>query len=410
MHRSKKFTNYLDNFCKKDECDKNDHNKLMTNITNDYCRTHHLHPCIYQPFVPLNKPIDNTSDNKLDLSFLDNYDSSIFTSNTDVEPLIKTKDVFIDTEVTSINDLLKIIDTYGYEDDTQYNIDLKALHNIKEELTLFNNMVGMETIKTSVMNQLLFFLQGLELDNENNSDFKHTIICGPPGTGKTEIAKMIGKMYSKIGILKNNTFKKVTRSDLIAGFLGQTAIKTHKVVTDCLGGVLFIDEAYSLAAPDSSDSFSKECLDTLCELLSDHKNDLMVIIAGYEDDMANTFFKVNRGLESRFIWKFCMEPYSADNLMHIFVKKVLESGWSVDIENEVLRKWFTKNHKQFVHYGRDMEQLFTYVKIFHGRRIYGKDKKLRKNINVCDLTCAFDNFEKNKKKNDIPYYLQNIYV
>ena len=136
----------------------------------------------------------------------------------------------------------------------------------------------------------------------------------------------------------------------------------------------------------------------------------MVIIAGYEDDMAKTFFKVNRGLESRFIWKFCMEPYSADNLMHIFVKKITESGWSIDIGNEVLRKWFTKNYKQFVHYGRDMEQLFTYVKIFHGRRIYGKDKNLRKKITVWDLTSAFENFEKNKKKGDTPYYLQNIYV
>ena len=81
-------------------------------------------------------------------------------------------------------------------------------------------------------------------------------------------------MYSKIGILKKNLFKKVTRSDLVAGYLGQTAIKTKNVIKECVGGVLFIDEAYSLAAPDHHDSFSKECIDTLCEALSDCKDDI----------------------------------------------------------------------------------------------------------------------------------------
>ena len=260
------------------------------------------------------------------------------------------------------------------------------------------------------MNQLLYFIQNLGSGDAGNGDFKHTVICGPPGTGKTEIAKLIGKMYSKVGILKNNVFKKVTRGDLIAGYLGQTAIKTNKVVTECIGGVLFIDEAYSLAAQDGNDSFSKECLDTLCEALSDHKNDLMVIIAGYEDDLNGTFFKVNRGLESRFIWKFRMDPYTADELMRIFEKKIADNGWQLNIDSPILRAWFTRNHKKFVHYGRDMEQLFTYTKIHHSRRIYGKPTDLRKKITIDDLTCAFDVFETNKKKEAVPDYLQNIYV
>ena len=105
MHRSKKFTNYLDNFCKKDKCDKNDYKMLMTNITKDYCKTYHIHPCINTPTVSPLKDVDNLH---LDLSFLDNYDSSSFISNVTPEPLVKTKDVFIDTEVTSIEDLLNI--------------------------------------------------------------------------------------------------------------------------------------------------------------------------------------------------------------------------------------------------------------------------------------------------------------
>ncbi|NBR98478.1 MAG: AAA family ATPase, partial [Betaproteobacteria bacterium] len=117
--------------------------------------------------------------------------------------------------------------------------------------------------------------------------------CNRDGTGKTEIAKIIGQIFSKLGILKKGTFRKVTRSDLIAGYLGQTAIKTNDVINDCLGGVLFIDEAYSLGNSEKKDSFSKECIDTLCEALSNHKDNFMVIIAGYENELKECFFNYN---------------------------------------------------------------------------------------------------------------------
>ena len=121
-------------------------------------------------------------------------------------------------------------------------------------------------------------------------------------------------MYSKIGVLKTNNFVKVTRQDLIAGYLGQTAIKTAKVIEEAKGGVLFIDEAYSLANSEKEDSFSKECLDTICECLSNYKDDLMVIIAGYEDELNTTFFRVNKGIESRFIWRLPLEMFNFNRL------------------------------------------------------------------------------------------------
>ena len=123
-------------------------------------------------------------------------------------------------------------------------------------------------------------------------------------------------MYSKIGILKKNVFKKVTRSDLVAGYLGQTALKTNDVIQSCLGGCLFIDEAYSLVNNDL-DSFSKECIDTLNESLSRYKDNLMVIIAGYEKELNEIFFTSNPGLESRFIWRFKITPYTAKELFEI---------------------------------------------------------------------------------------------
>ena len=123
----------------------------------------------------------------------------------------------------------------------------------------------------------------------------------------------------------------MTRSDLVAGFLGQTALKTKDIIKECLGGVLFIDEAYSLGSQEKRDSFSKECIDTLCEALSDHKDNLMVIIAGYETDLNECFFKSNQGLNSRFTWRLKIDNYNAADLHNMFIKKINDSGWSITL-------------------------------------------------------------------------------
>jgi hypothetical protein len=312
-----------------------------------------------------------------------------------VEILPREK-IDIQANVHNISDLLHIIETNEYNDKCAYNIDLKSLHNIKSELMQMNSMVGMQSLKTSILDQLLYFIQNLHIGKD--FDFKHTVIYGPPGTGKTEIAKIIGTMYSKLGVLKNNVFKKATRNDLVAGYLGQTALKTKKVITECLGGCLFIDEVYSLANQDFNDSYSKECIDTLCESLSDHKDELMVIIAGYEEDVNNTFFKANRGLDSRFIWRFRINDYTHKELMQIFKKKVADNDWKMDCGDPVkLEQWFSRNHSAFKNYGRDMELLFSYTKISHGRRIYGKPDELRKIITLEDLDNGYAILLKNTK-------------
>jgi len=387
MNKSKKFINYLDEHATKNDMNYLEYDVLMDNIEHQY----------YNNIDILNpnqkKKIKKHNEIK----------------HNEIKDL-KTNKVIIDNSIHNLSDLIDIINTHQYDTNTEYNIDLKSLHNVKDELIALNDMIGMETIKKSVLDQMLFFIQKLDIDLNGNSDYKHTVIYGPPGTGKTEIAKLMGNMYSKLGILNKNVFKKVTRSDLIAGYLGQTAMKTTKIIDDCIGGVLFIDEAYSLASNDNGDSFSKECLDTLCEKLSDHKNDLMVIIAGYEDELKNTFFKVNKGLESRFIWKFNMDKYDAKELQQIFKKKVLESGWKLDCDTTILNKWFETNYKVFVNYGRDMEQLLTYIKISHGKRIYGKDIGLRKKIIMEDVKNAFKIFKNNRENNELPKHLQNFYV
>lgn len=320
-------------------------------------------------------------------------------------PTVPKKKLVIDTDIKTLRDLLDIVRDHPYSPDIESNLDLKALYNIRTELDEIDRMIGMASFKESLLDQLLYFMQGLHLNREQ--DFKHLVIYGPPGTGKSQVAKLIGLMYSKMGILKNGTFKKVTRNDLVAGFLGQTALKTQKVIQECLGGCLFIDEVYSLGSGyeggsggDGSggggDSYSKECIDTLCEALSDHKDDLMVIVAGYEADVKESFFKVNQGLPSRFIWRFTVDEYNADELRRIFLQKVEYNGWTMGPDQEWLIKWFTDKKSNFTHFGRDMELLFTYTKIGHGRRIYGKDEDLRRKLTMADMDRGYKQFLKNR--------------
>lgn len=301
--------------------------------------------------------------------------------------------IHIDSNINSLKDLLNIIEKYTYETNKEYNIDLLALHKIKTELKQLESMIGLESLKTCILKQLLYFIQGFAEDTKNG-DYKHTVLTGPPGTGKTEIAKLMGVMYSKIGILKNNTFKKVTRTDLIAGYLGQTAIKTRKVIDECIGGVLFIDEAYSLQ-PD--DMYAKECVDTLCEALSDHKKDFMVIIAGYQKNLQDTFFKINTGLNSRFIWRFNIEEYTHNELYSIFKQMVIDREWHTE-DSKITVKWF--QDKEFKDNGRSMEQLFLLTKIAHSKRIYGKDSSMKKKINLEDLQEGYKMFQENMKTNN----------
>ena len=304
------------------------------------------------------------------------------------------KKLVIDGPITTLRDLIRILETHPYSPEVEANIDLKALHNIREELVEIDGMIGLATFKETLLDQLMYFMQNLHVNREH--DYKHMVIYGPPGTGKTQVAKLVGTMYSKLGILSNGVFKKVTRNDLVAGYLGQTAIKTAKVVEDCLGGCLFIDEVYALGTgvqdggKDDGDSFSKECVDTLCEALSNHKENLMVIVAGYEQDVNESFFKVNPGLPSRFIWRFTMDEYRPEELMRIFIQKVEYNQWSMgSIALPPLTEWFTKNKSHFPYFGRDMEQLFTYSKIAHGRRIFGKPPEERKIFTMVDIEQGF---------------------
>jgi len=336
-------------------------------------------------------------------------------NSIETKKIEKTKYLKIEREVNNIDDLLNLINDYPYSEDTEYNINLEGLHKIHTSLLDLKNMIGMTSIKENIIDQILYFIQDL---HKSNGDFMHTVIYGSPGTGKTEMAKIIGQIFSKLGILKKGSFKKVTRSDLIAGYLGQTAIKTRDVINECIGGVLFIDEAYALGNNEKRDSFSKECIDTLCESLSNHKEEIMVIIAGYEKELNECFFSYNQGLESRFTWRFKTDEYKGEDLYHIFLKKVKDIGWSVslDADKKINKEWFEKNILYFKFFGRDIETLLAKTKIAHSRRVFCKPIEEKSKLTINDLENGFKLFLKNdevKKRKDedvSKYILKTMYV
>ena len=279
-----------------------------------------------------------------------------------------------------------------------YNNDMERLINCLTSLEKINNLVGMDELKKIIVDQVLFFSQNL-----NSNEMMHTCLTGPPGVGKTTLGKILAELYCSMGFLKTDNFKVVTSADLIAGYIGQTALKTKKVLLQSLGGVLFIDEAYSLGSGDIDRGFSKECIDTINQFLSENTSNFIMIIGGYHDDLDRCFFSLNNGLRRRFPWIYDIKNYSINNLKEIFIYQVNESKWDFDEqlkENNynLLEKLFKENETLFTENGGDTLCLFDKSKIFHSRRVFGKNKNLKKTLNIVDINMAMVLHKTHKSK------------
>jgi hypothetical protein len=156
----------------------------------------------------------------------------------------------------------------------------------------------------------------------------HMVFVGPPGTGKTTVARLVAQIFHALGLLSKGHLVEVDRTELVAGYVGQTAIKTDACVKQALGGVLFIDEAYSLAGGSDQD-FGGEAIETLLKLMEDNRDDLVVIAAGYRDRM-ETFIDSNPGLRSRFTRFIDFPDYTPDELTTIFTRLAGDEGYSLD--------------------------------------------------------------------------------
>ena len=206
--------------------------------------------------------------------------------------------------------------------DSEYSIlkevNTKSFDELSDEL---NSLIGLENVKKEIEDLVAFnkvqqSREKIGLKKTNRT--MHMAFLGNPGTGKTTVARIVGNMYRSLGILSKGHFIEATRTDLIAEYQGQTALKVKRLIQKAKGGVLFIDEAYSITENEKSDSYGRECLTELTKALEDYRDDLVVIVAGY-DDLMKKFFESNPGLKSRFNYFIEFEDYTVNQMFEIFL-------------------------------------------------------------------------------------------
>jgi SpoVK/Ycf46/Vps4 family AAA+-type ATPase len=321
----------------------------------------------------------------------------------------------INIKINTIWDLIEL--GKMYKEDHNYAINLKRLYNLIPTLEKLENVVGMENVKKTIVNQIVYFLSGLDV----NDDMLHTVITGPPGVGKTLLGNIIGEIYYKLGIVNGNgkryidpitkeekdyIFKIAKRSDLIGEYLGHTAIKTQKVIDECEGGVLFIDEAYSLGNEEKKDIYSKECIDTLNQNLTEKKTQFICIIAGYPDDLDKCFFSINDGLKRRFPFKYNIDKYTPTELTHILMLMIKKKDWKLDkqLSFDEIIEFMKTNYDKFPNYGGDIETLFFNIRIAHSLRTIGKLPSIKKYITIEDIKEGLNIYSKSQKIENNNYF------
>lgn len=248
--------------------------------------------------------------------------------------------------------------------------DSESLEDLQKQL---DSMIGLDGVKQqvhSIINELkidaLRKSKGLKVSNTS----KHLVFKGNPGTGKTTIARLLSKIYKQLGILEKGQLVEVDRSEIVAGYVGQTALKTKEKIDEAMGGILFIDEAYTLAKGEND--FGQEAIDTLLKAMEDHRDEFIVIVAGYDEPM-ESFLQSNPGLKSRFNEYIHFDDYSEEELFMIFGLLCEQNDFRMDLEaQETLKSYLNELciHKpdNFAN-GREMRNLFDKSKSAHANRL-----------------------------------------
>lgn len=302
--------------------------------------------------------------------------------------IISLNNIIHTESINSINDLIKIADYYDEKylknftkieyleteklykfNNEYYTLNLEKVYKIKIPLIKLKKMVGLTEIKSQIIDLLLYYLTNYNVNYNINNNMLHMTLMGPPGCGKTKLARIISEILNKMEILESDKIIYAKSTDLIGQYVGQTGPKTQKVIDSALGGILFIDEAYGLGSSKGIEhNFGTECVNVLNQNLSDNKNKFICIIAGYEDELEKLFFSLNPGLKRRFPFKFVINGYSYLELFKIFIQKVYKLKWKIE-ESIDLETFFKDNYKEFKFFGGDIDLLIQNIKYTHSRRV-----------------------------------------
>ncbi|MDG5473621.1 AAA family ATPase [Jeotgalibacillus sp. ET6] len=255
--------------------------------------------------------------------------------------------------------------------------DLKDSSYVSLEnlLVQLEDLIGLENVKQQVRDLIDYNkIQQMRVDNglKKSNKTYHIAFLGNPGTAKTTVARIVGRMYKAIGLLSKGHFIEASRTDLIAEYQGQTAIKVKRLINRAKGGVLFIDEAYSLTENDHSDSYGRESLTELTKALEDYRDDLVVIVAGYADLMEQ-FFQSNPGLKSRFNTFISFNDYSLEELVQIFNYNCKHNDYIAEKEaiekvRDLLKVKLDEKNEQFSN-GRLVRNLFDDITMNQAKRL-----------------------------------------
>ena len=298
--------------------------------------------------------------------------------NAAKELLIETAEIKKDTKSSTPPEESKTLETQTNDAPEKEETQEKTQEKTQEELLeTLDALVGLEKIKQSVKSLINFVkVRNLRKENElpNPPVTLHMVFAGNPGTGKTTVARILSELYKAIGVLSKGQLVEVDRSGLVAGFVGQTAIKTSEVVTSALGGILFIDEAYALA-PDTGgagNDFGRESIETLLKLMEDNRDDLIVIVAGYSEPMER-FITSNPGLESRFNRYFYFQDYNSEELYEIFDIMCKKSEYILtdeakDYAREYFKELYEDREENFGN-ARHVRNFFENIVTVHSDRV-----------------------------------------